>query len=278
MKLKNVFIFIAFVCASLNSKAQFHNVMSRSELGLLLGGMYYIGDLNRFGHFKGTQPALGLMYRYNIHSRLAFRANFIYGNVIGSDSWSKDPATINRNLNFKSDIFELAAGVEFHYAPFQLGSKRYKGTAYLLAQIAAFRMNPKTMHNGEWVFLQPLGTEGQGTALGSRKRYGQYQFSIPLGVGIKLSLGRRASLGIEYGIRKTFTDYIDDVGADSYVDPIELAAVNGPLAATLSNQSLDGSRNGKRGTAATKDWYSFFAVTFTFSLGNPTICAFQGDR
>lgn len=275
MKLKRTLILIFSVCVSMGSEAQFHTAMSRSELGIMFGGMYYIGDLNRFGHFKGTQPAAGLIYRYNIHSRLAFRTNFIYGNVIGDDAWSKNPSNRNRNLNFKSDIFELGAGVEFHYLPFQLGSKKYRGTAYLLAELAVFRMNPKTLHNGEWIYLQPLGTEGQGTDLSTRGRYGLFQMSIPLGIGLKFSLGKKASLGIEYGIRKTFTDYLDDVGADSYVDPAELALINGPLAATLSNKSLDGSRYGKRGTSATKDWYSFFGITFTFRLGNPNICAFS---
>lgn len=281
MNLKNAFFSIIFLCVSLGASSQFHTAMSRSELGVMLGGMYYIGDLNRFGHFKGTQPAAGLIYRYNVNSRLAVRANVSYGNVIGDDAWAKSPVIKNRNLNFKSDIFELAAGVEFHYMPFKLGGKKsrggkqYRGTAYLLAQIALFRMNPKTMHNGEWIFLQPLGTEGQGTSLNAKGHYGLFQMSVPLGVGVKLALGRRAALGIEYGIRKTFTDYLDDVGADSYVDPAELALTNGPLSAALSNRSLDGSRYGKRGTSATKDWYSFFGLTFTFRLGDPEKCAFK---
>lgn len=275
MKLKNTFLLLVFISASLGLNAQFHTALSRSEIGIMAGGSYYIGDLNRFGHFKGTQPAGSLFYRYNIHSRLSFRVNFSYGNVVGDDKWSKDPLLSNRNLNFKSDIFELGAGVEFHYMPFQLGSKKYRGTAYFLAELAVFRMNPKTQYNGEWIFLQPLGTEGQGTALGTRGHYNLFQVAIPLGLGVKLSLGKRASIGLEYGIRKTFTDYLDDVGADAFVDPVELAATSGPLAATLSNRSVDGSRYGKRGTSATKDWYAFFGVTLTFRLGNPNNCAFM---
>ncbi len=275
MKLKNIIFFLFITGCSLVSRSQFHTHMSRSEVGLLLGGMYYIGDLNRFGHFKGTQPAGGLLYRYNVNSRLAFRANFIYGNVVGDDAWSKETLLKNRNLSFKSEIFELAAGVEFHYMPFQLGSSKYRGTAYLLVQIAGFKMNPATMYNDELIYLQPIGTEGQGTTLNSKGRYGLYQMSIPLGVGMKLALGRKSSIGIEYGIRKTFTDYLDDVGADTYLDPTLLANENGPLAATLANRSLDGNRYGKRGTATTKDWYSFFAMTFTFRLGDPSKCAFK---
>ena len=31
--------------------------------------------------------------------------------------------------------------------------------------------NPKALYNGEWIELQPLGTEGQGTSLTSQKKY-----------------------------------------------------------------------------------------------------------
>jgi len=266
-------LFLVGVCFSTFS--QFKTAASRSELGVMLGGSYYIGDLNRFKHFKGTQPAASLIYRYEIHSRLAFRANFSYGNVVGDDKWAKDEALVNRNLNFRSDIFELGAGVEFHYMPFRLGHDRYKGTAYLLAELAVFRMNPKTHYNGEWVYLRPLGTEGQGSNLNAKKPYSLFQFAIPLGLGVKFSLGKRMSIGLEYGIRLTFTDYLDDVKADSYVDPVALAEANGPMSAALSNRSLDGNRFGKRGTAATKDWYSFFGLTLTFRLGDPQKCAFM---
>jgi len=248
------------------------NHRSKSELGVLLGGSYYIGDLNQFGHFNKTQPAVGLLYRYNYHSRLSLRANCTYGKVKADDADSKRDLFQNRNLSFESNIFELAGGVEFTYLPFFLGSERYKGTAYILAEIGIFRMNPKTEFNGDMVELQPIGTEGQGSDLSSRKNYSLTQICIPLGVGVKFALGKKAALSFEYGIRKTFTDYLDDVGSNSYVDAVELAAANGPLAAQLSNRSLDGSRFGKRGNTSTSDWYSFFGTMITFRLGRPNKC------
>lgn len=268
----NYFLSIFICLTSFLSSGQYHTNLSKSEIGLMVGGSYYIGDLNRFAHFRGTQLAGGIVYRYNIHSRLSFRANFTYGSVVGDDALAKEELLKNRNLNFRSDIFELGAGVEFNYFPFQLGHDRYKGTAYLLAEIGMFKMNPSTVHNGETIFLQPIGTEGQGSPLSSKGKYPLYQVCIPLGVGVKLSLGKRASLNLEYGIRKTFTDYLDDVGADSFLDPVELAEANGPLAATLSNKSLDGNRYGKRGTSATKDWYAFFGASLMFRLGSPENC------
>ena len=80
------------------------------------------------------------------------------------------------------------------------------------------------------------------------------------------------TLNLEIGLRKTFTDYLDDVHSDSYVDPIVLQDENGATAAALSNRSLDGSQYGKRGTASSKDWYVFSGFMLTFKLGKKNIC------
>ena len=266
-----ILLFSCILFAS-SAFAQQQNGRSRSELGIMLGGSYYIGDLNQFKHFNKTKPSVGVVYRYNYHSRLSFRGNLTYGKIEASDANAKMDLLKNRNLSFESTLIELAGGLEFTYLPFYLGSKKTKGTAYILAEIGLFHMNPQTEHNGDMVDLQPLGTEGQGSDLSSKKNYSLTQLCIPLGVGVKFALGKKAALSFEYGIRKTFTDYIDDVGSNSYVDPTLLTAANGPLAAELSNRSLDGSRFGKRGNTSTSDWYSFFGAMLTFRLGKPNVC------
>ncbi|MGB0914478.1 MAG: DUF6089 family protein [Crocinitomicaceae bacterium] len=249
---------------------QYHTGASRSELGVLVGGTYYLGDLNQFSQFRNTHLAGGLIYRYNVNPRLSVRANFTYGKVSAEDSKAKNDFQKERNLSFYSNIYELGAGFEFNYFPFQLGHKRYKGTAYLLAELGVFRMNPKTNYNGAEVELRNLGTEGQGTSLNSKGYYNLTQVCIPLGVGVKLSLGNRMGVNFEFGIRKTFTDYLDDVKSDSYVDPLALAAENGPLSAELSN--LSGNRYGQRGNSSTKDWYVFSGMMVTIRLGSPAKC------
>ena len=252
--------------------AQQQNSRSRSELGALIGGSYYLGDLNSVKQFDNTHLAFGVLYRYNVHSRLALRFNLTYGKVSGTDADAERAVIQNRNLDFASQLYEGAGGLEFNYFPFRIGHDKYFVTPYLLAQIGFFHMNPYTSYNGGKVFLQPLGTEGQGSDLSSIKPYRLTQLCVPLAVGFKMSVGGRATIGAEFGIRKTFTDYLDDVHADNYVDPVLLAEQNGPLAAQLSNRSLNKERYGKRGTASTNDWYTFFGATVTFRLGQPNIC------
>ncbi len=264
--------FAAFILICTDLSAQRQNARSKSELGVFAGGAYYIGDLNELNHFQNTNLAYGGVFRFNVHSRMSLRANFSYTNLEASDQQATNPVLINRNLSFKSDIYEFGAGVEFNYLPYQTGHARHRISPYVFAELGFFRMNPKTEYNGEWFELQPLGTEGQGTDLSKKNYYSRTQFCIPLGIGLKVSVARNLSLNLEYGLRKTFTDYIDDVGSSRYIDRTALSAINGPLVADLSNRSLDQSAFGKRGNSSTKDWYFMFGGMLTYRLGPPDRC------
>lgn len=266
-----------FIGVSSLTLAQRSTRWSRSELGPIIGGTYYLGDMNQFRQFHYTQLAGGLIYRFNINSRVSLRGNLLYGSLKGDDASAKSDLLKNRNLNFTSTIYELAGGIEFNYFPFEIGHQRYKGTAYILTELGVFHMDPMTVYDSEKIALQPLGTEGQGSSLSSKKNYSLTQLCIPIGVGARLTLGKWACLSAEIGIRKTFTDYIDDVHSDTYVDPTVLAAENGPIAADLSNRSIDGSRYGKRGTSSSNDWYVFSGLMLTFKLGNKNPCFFTHD-
>ncbi len=265
-------LFLLSFLSVLQVVAQKQNFKSKSEFGLMGGGAYYIGDLNQYNHFKNSNLSLGLVYKYNVNTRLAFRANALFGTVEANDNQASNAVIVNRNLSFSSTIYEFAAGVEFSYLPFQIGNSQYFGTAYLLTEIGVFQMNPTADLNGDKIDLQSLGTEGQGTSLSSEAPYKKTQLTIPLGIGCKFSIGGRVTLSLEYGIRKTFTDYLDDVHANRYVNADDLAAINGPLSAGLSNRSLDNSVYGKRGNATTKDWYVFYGAMFSIRLGGPRKC------
>ena len=256
---------------SWSQKAHRHNAWSRSEIGFMVGGSYYIGDLNQ-AHFKNTNLAAQLLYRYNINARLAYRLNFTYGKIEGYDSQQSNAFYKNRNLSFQSDLFEFGSGIEVTYFPFEIGNRRYKGTAYLLAELSLTKINPMTDFNGTMVELQPLGTEGQGTELADRGKYSRIQMGVPLAVGARFSITKNIGLNIEYGIRFLFTDYLDDVGGYRYADPTLLAAQNGPTSAALSNRSLDGNRFGQRGNRASRDWYTFFGIGLVIRMGGKNSC------
>ena len=268
---------IAFVCLLIihcsNILCQQSTFMSRSELGIHLGQMYYLGDLNPNKQFYQSNLAGGIMYRYNWQNRLALRFTYTTGSVEAYDKDSQFETAVNRNLDFQSKIREIAGGLEFYHMPFQIGNKRYRGTFYFLTQVGLFYMNPTTTYEGKTISLNKLGTEGQGSTLNSHRKYSNFQLCVPLGIGGKISLGKMATFNLDIAIRKTFTDYLDDVASDSYVDPVTLASVNGETSAALSNKSLDGNRFGKRGNSTTNDWYVYCGGMITIKLGKGRACS-----
>lgn len=270
----NIFLIgVVIIGLSNNITAQVENFSSRSSLGVMVGGSYYIGDLNQFGHFKNTNLSGGLFYRYHLNSRVSIRGALRYGRVEGYDSDSNDPYKKLRNFSFESEIFEFSAGVEFNFLNYKLGNDKYFFTPYMFLDFGVFKMDPKTKYNGEKVKLRGIGTEGQGSELTDLKPYSLIQFVIPFGIGFKINLGKRAALTIEYGIRKTFTDYLDDVGSGDFLNREELTLQNGDISAQLSDRSPDGTiMTGKRGNPATKDWYAMFGIGVSFKLGKVSTC------
>jgi hypothetical protein len=129
--------------------------------------------------------------------------------------------------------------------------------------LGVFHFNPlANIGGGNWVALQPLKTEGEA------KPYHLWQVSIPFGIGFKINVAKQIGLGIEWGPRKTFTDYLDDVSGN-YPDPKVNPPV-GAMGALLSNRSRNGGNviNTQRGNPQTKDWYFFYGLTLNIKL-NP---------
>lgn len=269
-------IFLALFILNMNVFAQTQNFRSRSSFGFMVGGSYYIGDLNQFHHFRRTNLSAGAIYRYYINSRIALRGALRYGTIEGYDSDANNAIQQQRNLSFQSDIYEVTGGLEFNYLNYKMGNEDYFFSPYLFLDIGVFRMNPQTEYNGEIIDLQPIGTEGQGSSLSEKDPYSLTQLVIPMGVGFKINIGKKIAVSFEYGIRKTFTDYLDDVGKGNYVDPTLLAQENGDIAARLSDRSAEGIQMvGSRGNSATNDWYSMFGMMVTFSLGDPDKCFYH---
>ncbi len=244
---------------------------SSAEVGIFLGGSYYIGELNQKHLGAFTKPAGGLVFRYNFNKRLAARANALVGIVEAHDSNSESPAQRQRNLSFKSNIIEASGQLEFNFLDYEIGNEKRKFSPYIFGGLAVFNFNPQADLGGQWVSVQPLGTEGQGLPYGASKRkYRLTEISLPFGVGIKTNLADGIGLSLEWGMRKTFTDYLDDV-SKRYYNPDDIAAAHGPGAAILSDPSIGTDPNysnvgRQRGNPTNQDWYAFVGAALTIKI------------
>jgi len=260
-------IFIAL--SSVSASAQYQ---PNQEFGILGGVGYYIGDLNS-SHFNNLNAAGGITFRKNFDRRFSFKSSALYTNVYADDANSSDQIDINRNLHFKSDIIELSGQIEFNFLPYETGNSLYPWTPFIFTGVSLFNYNPKAeASDGQWYNLQELGTEGQGTtAFPNRKKYSLTQLSMPFGGGVKIGVSDNFNVIIEYGLRKTFTDYIDDVSTTYAGLPSEFDNIT----IELADRSLDRPQQSgiARGDETNKDWYSFTGVTLSFRLkGNTKGC------
>ena len=172
---------------------------------------------------------------YFLARKMALRGRLTYGILAGNDNLTTEVFRQNRNLSFKSDVYEASLVYELHLYSEELGHvydlRGVKGTKssrvgfYLFAGIGAFYFDPKAQLENKWVRLKPLGTEGQGLPGGARE-YSNFQVCVPMGIGLRKALSKQISIGAELQYTKTFTDYVDDVST-IYYDNEKLAEAHG---------------------------------------------------
>ena len=202
-----------------------------------------------------TRPSISVGYRYQVADRWFLRSNLSWGILRGSDEYTLDFARRGRNLSFRTGFVELNAMAEFFIISQSKGNLyRLKGVRgrrglgidlYAFAGIGAMYFNPKAEYDGEYVALQPIGTEGQGLPGGGDK-YSRVTMTIPYGIGFGKSIDRYWSINFEITVRQTLSDYIDDVGGTYYGrDKIYQAKIDAGFseadalqAATLSDPNI----------------------------------------
>ncbi|MCB2207800.1 MAG: hypothetical protein KQH67_05845 [Bacteroidetes bacterium] len=242
------------------------------EVGASGGVSYYIGDINPGIPFKQSQLAYGALARYNLNKRWSVKFSYTRAKLVGDDL--KSNAVENRELNFKSNVNDFALVGEFNFWEYFTGSKKSYFTPYIFGGVGFFTFKPYNFYGDE---LRELGTEGQVTTMyensdetweqeiNNRSPYNLWSISFPFGIGFKYSLSKRLALGLEWGMRKTLTDYIDDISTTYYIDG-ELDDISDP---TKSH-----SAGMQRGNENTMDWYNctLLSVTYKFNLYGSKKC------
>ncbi len=273
---KSLKIFCLLITMQLGGKTM---LAQENEFGCWAGTVVYLGDLNPTMSFKNSRWAAGAFYRYNMNNRMAFRAQMNYGFLDASDSRIKRfPYLQARNLNFKSQMFELAATYEINFFKYSLIKSRdtRRWTPYVFIGGSIFYYNPYTKLDGDKYKLESVGTEGQKSANKPTKNrgYNQYSFAVPYGAGVKIALTQNWAINVEASSRLTFTDYIDDVsGAYAEAEDVNYYIDGTNVGPLLADRSADhiGIAGKQRGTSKDKDRFMFVGVSLTYTI-NTTKC------
>ena len=204
-------------------------INAQFEAGVFLGAANYQGDLaDGIIRWQESQPAFGAMLRYTPNRFLTIRANVIQSKLAGSDLRSSDPGTRYRGFTFKSTVREFSVVSEFNFLG-QSNENNFQGSSTLF--------NP-------YIFagLGIASNDGEPVAPPDTRPYpfpedGATSVvpAFPMGLGIKIQFRETISLGIDWGTRLTFSDYLDGVS--------------------------------KTGNPKKNDWYMFGGLTLTYSFG-----------
>lgn len=228
---------------------------SYKSLGISLSSLNYFGDLapapkRMSTDLSQTRPAYTFSFEHRKGPRFSYRAAFMYGTIRGADSrlgddvedaLSSDHFTesyyrYRRNVSFKNHIKELSVTFAFDFIENNnVYFRRPFVAPYVFTGLTLFHHNPqgkipaRDVHGnslpdaGEWIALQPLGTEGQHATLRETdanfglKKYRLLQPSMPIGFGARLKYSNQVNIFCEFSFRYLFTDYVDDVSRN-YVD------------------------------------------------------------
>ncbi|MEO6868301.1 MAG: hypothetical protein ABI168_01575 [Ginsengibacter sp.] len=237
-----LFTCVLFPGTSNSQSLVFGNEKTKVEVGINIGPSFFLGDLGgnrgkgtRFikdVNLSLTKVMKGVFIAVYPNEWIGVRAAAQIGKLEGDDAiintkgvdelWRKQ-----RNLDFRTNISEAYLAAELY--PFMLlnkGNEDYKPRLrpYGVIGVGMYHFNPQgslSDRNGNktWYYLKPLHIEGQGfPEYPDRKEYNLTQINIPMGAGFKYYLSERITISLELLLRKSLTDYIDDVSTN-YIDP-----------------------------------------------------------
>jgi len=236
--MKKLIILLAFITFGWSSQAQMYNM----GFGIKAGVTNFLGDIGGGDLAKGfllnmemkdTRWATGLFWRYRFHPIFATQVNFGYQRIQGRDENSENYARQARNLNFRNDIFDFSARIEYYPQALTITDVGYRGVyrldyqTYFTVGVGGVINNPKADYLGDknYVKLRSFMTEGE--------NYSPVALMLPMGGGFFFTYKRYHRFGLELIWNWTFTDYLDDI-SDQYV------ALSDPVAAQYANQFVPG--------------------------------------
>lgn len=276
-------ISVLFVTTA-NAQTLTHWRKMRHEVTLGFGSTNFLGDLggaDQYGtHFlkdfeiSMSRPLFYGGYRYKLNEDFAVKGGLWYGWLRGDDNTTENIYRNSRNLHFRSPILELSAHIEYSVIKEDFGHRydlrRVRGrgntpNVYIFTGVSGIYFNPKAKYtDGEWYDLQPMGTEGQ-NVLETREPYSRIALSIPVGFGLNYMLDRNWGIGFEYGVRYTFTDYIDDVST-TYVDPELLEDEIAKYFADPSDDWEGAAPYNQRGNSNFNDMYMYLTLNVSYKI------------
>lgn len=190
----------------------------RFDFGAGVGMTGYLGDANTSNLYQNPGWDFELFLRYIFNPRIAIKTNFYVGALSGNSEQMTNVFPNGMNYKFSTTFYEIGELFEFNFFEFGIG-ERYRKlkriTPYITAGLSATLWTvDKSVFGG---------------------------FTIPMGIGVKFKATKRLNLGLEFLMKKVFSDRLDGVNLE---DPYTI----------------------KSSFAKNTDWYSTLTLTISYEF------------
>ena len=210
-------ILVTALCVGASQKATAQEDY-RFDAGGGIGMTGYLGDANTSNLWSNPGFDGMLLFRYMKNPRIAFKTGLYVGTLTGNTENMTDVFPDAAQFKFSTTFFELCEMFEFNFFNYGIG-ERYR------------RLK-------RW---SPYITAGLGATLWTTGGYTGVAATLPFGIGVKYKIKERLNLGLEFLMKKTFSDSLD-----------------GPM--------LSDPHAIKSGFAKNTDWYSTLSVTLSYEF------------
>lgn len=190
----------------------------RFDIGAGIGMTGYLGDANTANMWSSPSWDAEILFRYIVNPRINLKTNFYIGGLNGDSSKMENVFPDAANFKFSTTFYELGEMFEFHFFNYGMGESYRKLK--------------------RWT---PYITAGVGVTAWSVDSKAGAAFTIPLGVGFKFKPSLRWNLGLEFLMKKTFSDKLD---GESLSDPLGI----------------------KSSFMKNTDWYSTLTLTISYEF------------
>jgi hypothetical protein len=204
------------------------------DVGIFGGAGTYFGDMTKINFQKSINPAYGGFVRFNFNPRYALRFNVING-TIGADG-EFDFQLLHpsdNSWNFNKNVLDISMNFEWNYLKYIVGDKETHWTTFLYGGIG--------MQTYKYNIITP-DAQIDGSEITP---------TIPFGLGVKYNLSKRWGIGFEGGLRKTFSDKLDNLD-----DP--LSYLNKDVNPNVQVKYTDQFHN--------NDWTSYMGIHLVYKL------------
>ena len=190
----------------------------RFDFGAGLGMTGYLGDANTANLFQNPGWDAELFLRYIFNPRIAIKTNLYAGNLRGNSEQMTNVFPDGQNYSFSTMFYELGELFEFNFFEYGIGEYYRK-----LKRVT------------------PYITAGLGLTMWTVDKHVYAGFIIPMGIGVKFKANERLNLGLEFLMKKVFSDRLDGTQLE---DPYTI----------------------KSSFAKNTDWYSTLTLTISYDF------------